>query len=150
MRINSGKSYQSRAWFLKKLGFKSYRDYLASPIWQRVREKVFRVKGRQCALCSREATQIHHNRYHEADLLGRKLKYIHPICGKCHEQIEFRSGEKATLAQAKQTFKKIRKAHVPELIERDQIQKLSILFMYHGESASIFSAWECDSSETKP
>lgn len=144
MRINSGKSYQSRAWFLKKLGFRSYGDYLASDLWKQVRERVFEIKGRECFLCGKPATQAHHSRYHEADLVGRKLKYIHPVCGKCHEEIEFRRGKKATLIQAKKAFNRKRRAHMPAVREREQIRKLTALFCYREKISLTLHSWECE------
>lgn len=105
-----GRSYRHRAFFLKKLGFASYQAYLASDLWREVREKVFALKGRRCHLCGEFASQAHHTRYLECDLTGRKTKHIHPICGKCHKEIEFTAdGEKATVAQAKKAFSRKKK-----------------------------------------
>lgn len=104
-----GRSYASRNYILKMLGFASYKEYLASDLWKSVRKKVYAAKGKNCYLCGKPATELHHNRYHKNDLIGKKLKYIHPICRGCHEDIEFRAGEKTTLNQAKITFNKRRR-----------------------------------------
>lgn len=120
MKITSGRSYQSRAWFLKKLGFGSYSDYLASELWRGIRERVFEIKGHSCYCCGRYATQAHHTRYHENDLLGNTLRFIHPICATCHREVEFDDGAKATLLKAKQRFKRKRRRllrpHDPKVI----------------------------------
>lgn len=121
--LYNGRSYRSRAWFLKKLGFASYAAYLKTPLWAEIRERVFKLKGRSCHLCGRFASQAHHTRYHEADLAGRKTKYIHPICGRCHKRIEFTDGEKNTVARAKQLFKRERR-------ERKEREHLVRLFDY--------------------
>lgn len=115
MRHN-GRSYQSRAISLRNLGFSSYRSYLKSPLWAEVREKVFQKKGRFCQLCSKPATQVHHNRYLECDLTGRRIKYLAPMCDGCHFGIEFKNGEKSTVAQAKKRFKKKRKVIRAEIV----------------------------------
>lgn len=147
MKITSGKSYQSRAWFMKKLGFSSYREYLESALWAEIRKRVFEVKGRRCWLCGRPATQAHHTRYHEADLTGRKLKHIHPICGPCHKEVEFMDGEKQTVAGAKKAFKRKRREHMPvakELLERDKLVKLLCEF---GEPARKRMGWASSGRE---
>lgn len=107
----NGRSYRSRAWFLKQLGFESYGAYLASDLWRGIRVRVFALKGNRCVLCGAQAVALHHTRYHAADLLGRKTKHIHPVCHRCHESIEFEDGMKCSVARAKQTFKRRKKQH---------------------------------------
>lgn len=104
----SGTSYKSRSIGLKELGFSRYSDYLASDLWRRVRSLVYKLKGHKCYLCDAEATELHHNRYHKNDLIGKRLKYINPICRQCHQRIEFRDGEKATVGEARKSFQKSR------------------------------------------
>lgn len=104
-----GGDYTSRNANLKRLGFACYRDYLASELWREVRKKVYAAKGRACYLCGQPATELHHNRYHKNDLVGKKLKFINPICRGCHQGIEFQEGEKATLKQAAKAFRKTRR-----------------------------------------
>ena len=100
-----GRSYRHRAYFLRKLGFGSYQAYLKSRLWAEVRERVFAIKGRLCHLCGKPAVQAHHTRYHEADLLGRKLKHIYPVCRQCHRKIEFDGyGNKNSVVRAKKEF----------------------------------------------
>lgn len=85
-----------------------------------VREKVFKMKGRRCLLCGKPATQVHHNRYLENDLTGRRVKYLVPMCDGCHLGIEFRGGTKATVVQAKKAFtrkRKLLKAEIGALTE---------------------------------
>lgn len=124
MSVIHGRTYASRAWFLKKLGFSSYQDYLNSDLWRQVRERVFLTKGRSCWLCGRHADQVHHTRYHAVDLTGKRTKHVHPICGKCHKEIEFTlDGAKATVGQAKKEFKKRRRV-------RREIEYLVSLFDY--------------------
>ncbi len=109
-----GKDYSSRNATLLRLGFATYKEYLQSDLWKEVRKRVYTTKGSACYLCSKPATELHHNRYHKNDLIGKKLKFINPICRQCHEGIEFQDGRKATLKQAARTFKKIRKINREE------------------------------------
>lgn len=104
-----GEDYSSRNANLRRMGFASYAAYLKSDLWKAVRVLVYKAKGRNCYLCGSEATVLHHNRYHENDLSGRRLRFISPICRRCHESVEFRDGKKSTLAQAKSTFRRARK-----------------------------------------
>jgi uncharacterized CHY-type Zn-finger protein len=110
-RLGKGNTYRSRNAYLREIGFASYAEYLASDLWKSIRELVFKVKGRQCFLCGKAANQLHHNRYRPCDLLGKKLRHIHPICGECHKSIEFRDGDKSTVGQAKMAFNRRRKEH---------------------------------------
>lgn len=99
--LRDGGNYQSRYHYLTELGFGSYQQYLASDLWKKIRARVYRVKGKDCYLCGSPATELHHNRYHRNDLLGKRLKYIHPLCRTCHEEIEFKAdGRKSNLRQA--------------------------------------------------
>ena len=109
-RLYSGMDYQSRNLVLRELGFASYKDYLQSDLWKELRVKVYAAKGRTCYLCGSPATELHHNRYHLNDLKGRKIRFISPICRKCHEGIEFKDGKKSTVAEAARNFRKRHKA----------------------------------------
>lgn len=107
--LKSGFSYRSRDYFLGQLGFLSYRDYLGSELWRSIRNRVFKIKGRICALCGQEAQAVHHNRYHRNDLTGENLAFVNPICNPCHKKIEFKEGSKRDLCGAKSVFWKILK-----------------------------------------
>lgn len=104
--LYSGRSYESRQVALNELGFTSYKAYLESALWRRVRSKVYAVKGNYCYLCNEPANAVHHNRYHKNDLTGKTLRNLFPICGKCHESIEFskRKHKKMPLHHAKAEF----------------------------------------------
>jgi hypothetical protein len=91
---NSGNSYKNRAKVLSLLRFSNYREYLASPLWASIRERVFKVKGRKCYLCGNNANQVHHNRYRLSKMSGKSLKFLVPLCGDCHKGIEFKDGDK--------------------------------------------------------
>jgi len=125
-----GKDYASRAHVLRLLGYSSYEDYRASPLWQQVREKVFSEKGRKCFMCGLAASQVHHNRYHRNDFLGKRTKFLNPVCGTCHVGIEFDGERKRTLAQAVVEFKRKRRAHVKAIRDGKDLLKTSHDFFY--------------------
>lgn len=83
------------------VGFQRRANYYKSNIWYNLRREVFEAKGEQCVLCRGLATQVHHSRYKVADLLGKTLEHLHPICRPCHQDIEFDGDRKRTTRQAR-------------------------------------------------
>ena len=92
--------YVAREQALLACGFESYREYLASHVWNTVRELAFGKHGRKCVKCGEHATEIHHTFYTPDVLLGVELDALKPVCDKCHRNAEWSGGEKMTLAQA--------------------------------------------------
>lgn len=93
-------SYALRSKSLKQLGFSSYKSYLGSAIWQDIRRRVL-LPGMRCRACGNSATQIHHNRYSLADLNGRCIDQLIPVCGHCHGTAEFsKAGNKLSPREA--------------------------------------------------
>ncbi len=116
------KGYAKRAKVLRDLGFTSYQQYLASDLWKRVKSKVFQIKGRSCELCGRPAATVHHNRYCFASMIGRRIKFLIPICHACHEEIEFDGDKKLSLGQARQKCKR-------RIKERRSVANLTALIL---------------------
>lgn len=81
--------YEIRAGALSKLGFRSYQDYMASPLWRKIRAKVLPRAGGRCAFCGERATQVHHRAYTYRVLKGQKPNLLVQCCGDCHKDIEF-------------------------------------------------------------
>lgn len=81
----------------QKLGFKTYSDYLKSELFKKIKEEVFKIHSNICICCKNEATQVHHMKYTDQNILGKNYKYLVPICGKCHYKIEFDSNGTKTL-----------------------------------------------------
>lgn len=63
-------AYRRRNAVLKGLGFDSYVEYLASPLWAEIRERKLDSEGRRCFACGKPATQVHHGNYEEETLTG--------------------------------------------------------------------------------
>ena len=62
----------------------NYRDYLASPHWQKVRMEAIKRAKYCCQLCnSRKRLEVHHRTY---ERLGRELpEDVIALCDGCHE-----------------------------------------------------------------
>ena len=103
--------YNKRDAALKALGFKTYKEYLKSDLWQSIRT-VYLGKFPLCFGCGKPANQIHHKYYNEENLSGRSLDGMFSICASCHEKIEFKpSGMKTYMKEANRWLFKIRKQH---------------------------------------
>jgi len=100
--------YKQRDAVLKAMGFDSYSAYLRSPLWKRIRARLFKVCS--MCVCGAPATQFHHRTYKRRYMEGRgKIhKYMVPICRKCHQTIEFEGSEKLSLGWANSKLDAIR------------------------------------------
>ena len=67
--------------------WQSYKEYLASPVWQAQREKSFKLYGRFCLACGRRyKLQVHHASY--AEPWGQeKIYHLMPLCDRDHEGV---------------------------------------------------------------
>ncbi len=71
---------------LAALGFSSYSEYLASPIWATFKNK-YRESNRpqRCLVCKSDQIELHHHNY---DNLGKELlSDVDPLCRTHHEQV---------------------------------------------------------------
>jgi hypothetical protein len=92
--------YKLRAQSLSILGFSSYREYLASPLWARIRSRVLHTCRYQCKSCLKRATQVHHRHYALEVMSGQNIGSLIALCGDCHKDIEFAEGQKTKLGTA--------------------------------------------------
>ena len=110
--LSHGYSYVSRGFWLSQLGYKTYAKYLASEQWKDIRARALETHGYDCYLCGERATEVHHLRYHKNDLIGRRLKFLKPICRACHYEIEFEGDKKQSVRKAKSAFQRKRRSFV--------------------------------------
>jgi 5-methylcytosine-specific restriction endonuclease McrA len=101
--------YEKRGPTLRKMGFKSYWEYLQSDLWKKVRAMAFEKNGRVCCCCKGPATQIHHRRYTRKVLEGKNLGMLSPICRPCHQAIEFDGDRKRMVSGANGAIRRRRK-----------------------------------------
>jgi hypothetical protein len=95
---------------VRRMGFKSYGEYLRSDLWRSIRGRVLSRDGQECYSCGGRATQVHHRQYSEAALRGDDLTEMRTICRPCHEEIEFnKTGVfKTTLDEANARLEELR------------------------------------------
>lgn len=89
---------------LRRLGYRSYKDYLSSSLWISIRSKFLSIHT-VCACCDKPANTVHHRNYTEDTLTGKSLQALIALCKGCHYRIEFTNGKKLSLAQANKKLK---------------------------------------------
>lgn len=92
---------------LRRLGFGSYKEYLASDLWASIRKRVLTAGKGKCRACGCTAQCVHHKKYGMAEMSGKDISYLVPLCHKCHSEIEFDSGLKADLPMANRRLNRI-------------------------------------------
>lgn len=86
-------SKHGRLVVLRQAGFKGYCDYLKSSLWAEIRARVLAACERRC-VCGKEANEAHHERYTQANLLGKSLDGLQGLCGSCHTKADRKMREK--------------------------------------------------------
>ena len=85
MRKTNGEKYRER---LKELGFRNYKEYLASDIWKKQRTDFYKYrKTIHCQLCKKTYNlNVHHTRYSR---LGKEnfKKDLILLCRDCHYEL---------------------------------------------------------------
>ncbi len=111
-------TYAQRNEILLTIGFKDYASYLASNLWRGIRKRVRSQAGIACRLCGKYAHYIHHLTYEQEVLEGKNINKLSPLCGKCHDKVEFGKGK---------TKRSVRDAHT---------QYLRLLREFHAKNIS--------------
>lgn len=62
---------------------RKYAEYLASPEWERVRQRKLDSKNHICELCGARAEQAHHLTYYRVGHEG--LEDLQALCEPCHK-----------------------------------------------------------------
>lgn len=97
-------AYQKRDALLRRLGFHSYDEYLASDLWEGIRLRALLRDGHRCILCGQPAHTVHHRKYTRATLKGTTLKHLASVCTDCHQAVEFENGHKRRFREADKQF----------------------------------------------
>ena len=93
--------YQERNKTLRQMGFPTYRAYLESDEWRRIREKVLRTQKHRCHVCRGTAVLVHHTNYDRKVLEGKRVRPLVALCADCYRRGEFvPSGRKTELKEA--------------------------------------------------
>ncbi len=93
--------YQKRDKVLRRLGYGSYQEYLLSDHWQKIRSKVLK-QFPDCLICGVPAWQIHHASYDRLTMDGKRFDALAPLCGECHNRIEFNGDKKRGMHEVNQ------------------------------------------------
>jgi hypothetical protein len=80
--------YGRRDEILRAMGYESYRDYLRSPLWSKIRRRVFGRDEGKCRICGERGEQVHHQSYDARTLKGKTIKRLLLLCRRCHEEVE--------------------------------------------------------------
>jgi hypothetical protein len=82
---NCNNPYADRNETLKRLGFKSYPDYVKSEFWRQIRARALKRAKHRCERCrSMRRLQVHHRAYDLATLAGTNIDSLTVLCRKCH------------------------------------------------------------------
>ena len=69
--------------------FKTYRNYLQSALWFKIRERVLKRDDHVCLWCGKRAQVVHHRCYTKDVIEGRDDDQLVSLCHSCHAQVEF-------------------------------------------------------------
>ena len=97
--------YRNRDYVLHRMGYASYKKYLQSELWRRIRDRVLKKDGFACRVCGAGASMVHHNLYRERELRGQSLRGMYAICAGCHKKVEFNESRKVGLVEASHHLK---------------------------------------------
>lgn len=92
--------YRERSKSLTAMGFASYGDYLKSPLWMEIRDRIIARDKSLCAACGKTGREVHHRSYSQGVLEGVQDSQLILLCGHCHGLIEFSGDTKCTLTEA--------------------------------------------------
>lgn len=91
-------AYQIRDETLRREGFRTYSEYLASDLWRKIREVVI-SKAKGCAVCGGKRQHVHHRDYSRETLLGMRTDLFAVLCSHCHKVIEYAAGQKRSFEE---------------------------------------------------
>jgi hypothetical protein len=76
----------------------NYHGYMKSSRWKRVKERIYKLRGRKCELCGSEVNlHVHHLNYNR---LGRERNSdLQILCSNCHATTHEDKGYFSELAQ---------------------------------------------------
>ena len=104
--------YQLRNELLQQLGYTNYQEYLASDLWESIRQTVLDRDKNKCWCCQSFAYQVHHKSYSKSVLLGKNKRQLISVCTVCHKRAETtQSGVKVRLSVANARLVRFRRQY---------------------------------------
>ncbi len=98
--------YIHRNKVLGEIGFGTYAEYLASPLWREIRAKRLLTQN-TCSCCTNTAIVLHHANYYRKLLLGDEKSVkrdLYPLCTSCHRKVEFDGQRKRSWGESSRLF----------------------------------------------
>jgi hypothetical protein len=66
---------------------RSYDDYLASPLWRKIKRRILKRDEKRCRRCGGDADRVHHRSYAREVLDGLADECLVSLCEGCHDII---------------------------------------------------------------
>lgn len=137
----SERSVDVRAIILRKMGYSSYKAYLQSDLWAKIRRKVLDDRP-NCEMCGRPAQCVHHRSYSESALRGERVLQgygkgsLVSLCMGRHEKIEFTcDGRKRRIENANNRLNRVVEAAEAGVAMDMKSPKGKVGFGVHKERA---------------
>lgn len=115
-------SIKHRNAILTSAGYPTYRSYLQSDLWKKIRKACSLLKGNKCLSCGAPATELHHSTYTEKNLLEVNLismeLTLFPVCHKCHGKCHFKNGKFRTIKQSGDSIKSRSAGKITKRVQR--------------------------------
>jgi 5-methylcytosine-specific restriction endonuclease McrA len=80
-------------------GATSYKGYLKSALWKKIRRRILRRDEFTCQACLCQSQCVHHIDYNEQTLAGKSRASLISLCNSCHHKIEHQFGKKIPCSQ---------------------------------------------------
>lgn len=94
-KSGGGSVVQRRRDVCRMLGFQNYRDYLASPLWRKIRRHIFGRAESVCECChNAKAVVVHHLNYDAETMAGHADDALIAVCQPCHDNYHSSNGKK--------------------------------------------------------
>jgi len=120
-RRPSQRRVNDRAYNLKLLGFKRYRDYIGSALWRGIRRPIVVRANWMCEACKVAPMDVvHHLDYTLETLQGKNPESLIAVCDPCHDEFHSkkRRGKKSP-ARKKMSAMRRRRERMPDWTPED-------------------------------
>jgi hypothetical protein len=75
--------------FSSEIRDRNYDAYTYSPLWNRIKRKIFKAANNKCFRCLERAKVVHHRDYRPRVLNGDDLTPLVALCKRCHDDVHY-------------------------------------------------------------